>query len=127
MAWTEYEIETLERMWNAGATAAAIEDRLGRSKSRSAIIGKASRLNLASRPNPVPRPAGALPSVMVRKLHMRLHQMGLPTGGREAIIEAFAFTQDGTAEQVARALGVPQAKVDAAVDWLEQRYGGEAA
>ena len=60
MAWTDERIETLKKMWEAGQTASQIADELG-GVSRNAVIGKAHRLGLQSRPSPV-RPNEARPS-----------------------------------------------------------------
>ena len=68
MSWTEERIETLKKMWDSGMTATQIAEELG-GVSRNAVIGKAHRLGLPSRPSPVkpnepkaepaPRPAPA--------------------------------------------------------------------
>jgi GcrA cell cycle regulator len=52
MAWTDERIETLRKMWEAGQTASQIAEELG-GVSRNAVIGKAHRLALESRPSPV--------------------------------------------------------------------------
>lgn len=52
MSWTDERIATLTKMWESGATASQIADELG-SVSRNAVIGKAHRLGLKSRPSPV--------------------------------------------------------------------------
>jgi len=52
MSWTEERIATLTKMWENGATASQIADELG-GVSRNAVIGKAHRLGLKSRPSPV--------------------------------------------------------------------------
>lgn len=52
MSWTEERISTLTRMWEGGSTASQIADELG-GVSRNAVIGKAHRLGLKSRPSPV--------------------------------------------------------------------------
>ena len=52
MSWTEERIETLRTMWEAGQTASQIAESLG-GVSRNAVIGKAHRLGLQSRPSPV--------------------------------------------------------------------------
>ena len=52
MSWTEDRIATLTKMWEGGATASQIADELG-GVSRNAVIGKAHRLGLKSRPSPV--------------------------------------------------------------------------
>ena len=52
MSWTDERIATLKRMWEGGSTASQIADELG-GVSRNAVIGKAHRLGLKSRPSPV--------------------------------------------------------------------------
>jgi GcrA cell cycle regulator len=52
MSWTEERIDRLKSMWTKGATASQIAEELG-GVSRNAVIGKAHRLGLESRPSPV--------------------------------------------------------------------------
>jgi GcrA cell cycle regulator len=52
MSWTDERIETLRKLWEQGLTASQIADELG-GVSRNAVIGKAHRLELKSRPSPV--------------------------------------------------------------------------
>ena len=52
MSWTEERIETLRKLWEGGSTASQIAEELG-GVSRNAVIGKAHRLGLKSRPSPV--------------------------------------------------------------------------
>jgi GcrA cell cycle regulator len=52
MSWTDERIATLKKMWESGSTASQIADELG-GVSRNAVIGKAHRLGLKSRPSPV--------------------------------------------------------------------------
>jgi len=52
MSWTDERIERLKEMWSRGMTASQIAEELG-SVSRNAVIGKAHRLGLQSRPSPV--------------------------------------------------------------------------
>jgi GcrA cell cycle regulator len=67
MSWTEERIDRLKAMWSKGATASQIADELG-GVSRNAVIGKAHRLGLDSRPSPVKageekeKPAAAAPA-----------------------------------------------------------------
>ena len=61
MAWTDERIEQLRQMWQAGMTASQIAETLG-GVSRNAVIGKAHRLGLQSRPSPV-KPGEAAASV----------------------------------------------------------------
>lgn len=52
MSWTDERIEQLKDLWTKGMTASQIADELG-GVSRNAVIGKAHRLGLQSRPSPV--------------------------------------------------------------------------
>jgi GcrA cell cycle regulator len=74
VSWTEERIDTLKKMWDSGLTATQIAEELG-GVSRNAVIGKAHRLGLQSRPSPVkpnepkaeaapaaPKPAPAAPA-----------------------------------------------------------------
>lgn len=49
--WTYDRVETLKEMWAQGATASQISDVV--ELSRSSVIGKAHRLGLSARANPV--------------------------------------------------------------------------
>jgi GcrA cell cycle regulator len=64
MSWTDERIDRLKELWSNGMTASQIADELG-GVSRNAVIGKAHRLGLQSRPSPVkpnePAPAAAKP------------------------------------------------------------------
>jgi GcrA cell cycle regulator len=58
MSWTDERIDRLKELWTQGMTASQIADELG-GVSRNAVIGKAHRLGLQSRPSPVkPNEAG---------------------------------------------------------------------
>ena len=52
MSWTDQRIDHLKTLWEKGLTASQIADELG-GVSRNAVIGKAHRLGLKSRPSPV--------------------------------------------------------------------------
>lgn len=52
MAWTDERIDHLKQLWDKGLTASQIAEQLG-GVSRNAVIGKAHRLGLKSRPSPV--------------------------------------------------------------------------
>jgi len=62
MSWTDERIDRLKELWSKGMTASQIADELG-NVSRNAVIGKAHRLGLQSRPSPVKpnEPAPAKP------------------------------------------------------------------
>ena len=53
MSWTDERIDKLRRLWEQGMTASQIAESLGEGVSRNAVIGKAHRLGLQSRPSPV--------------------------------------------------------------------------
>ncbi|MBK5910249.1 global cell cycle regulator GcrA-like protein [Rhodothalassium salexigens] len=59
MSWTDERIETLKRLWDAGKSASQIAAELGEGVTRNAVIGKAHRLGLKSRPSPVKSDAQA--------------------------------------------------------------------
>ena len=61
MSWTDERIESLRNMWEKGLTASQIADELG-GVSRNAVIGKAHRLGLKSRPSPVKATEKAKPA-----------------------------------------------------------------
>ena len=48
MSWTEEKVKTLKELWGKGNTASQIAEIIG-GVSRNAVIGKAHRLNLASK------------------------------------------------------------------------------
>ena len=52
MSWTDDRIAVLKKLWEGGSTASQIAEELG-GVSRNAVIGKAHRLGLKSRPSPV--------------------------------------------------------------------------
>jgi len=53
MAWTDERIAILKAGWEGGMTASQIAEKLGEGVTRNAVIGKAHRLGLESRPSPV--------------------------------------------------------------------------
>ena len=57
MDWTEERIAELKRLWSEGFSASQIAERLG-GITRNAVIGKAHRLHLPSRPSPIERQMG---------------------------------------------------------------------
>ncbi|MGE0718831.1 MAG: GcrA family cell cycle regulator [Alphaproteobacteria bacterium] len=57
MDWTDERISELKRLWSEGFSASQIAERLG-GITRNAVIGKAHRLHLPSRPSPIQRQMG---------------------------------------------------------------------
>lgn len=54
MEWTEARVDQLKRLWEEGLSASHIASQLG-DVTRNAVIGKAHRLGLSSRPSPIKR------------------------------------------------------------------------
>ena len=54
MEWTETRVGQLKRLWRDGHSASHIAEQLG-GVTRNAVIGKAHRLGLSSRPSPIRR------------------------------------------------------------------------
>lgn len=59
MAWTDERIAQLKKLWEEGKSASQIAEILGDGMSRNAVIGKAHRLGLSSRPSPLKQAAAA--------------------------------------------------------------------
>jgi GcrA cell cycle regulator len=53
MAWSEDRIAKLRELWDKGLSASQIAGKLLEGVTRNAVIGKAHRLGLKSRPSPV--------------------------------------------------------------------------
>jgi GcrA cell cycle regulator len=66
MSWTDERIERLKELWSKGMTASQIAEELG-GVSRNAVIGKAHRLDLQSRPSPVKANDSDAPKAEPRK------------------------------------------------------------
>ena len=69
MSWTDERIDQLKTMWEKGLTASQIAEELG-GVSRNAVIGKAHRLGLKSRPSPV-KPGEAKPKAAPKRPRQR--------------------------------------------------------
>jgi GcrA cell cycle regulator len=53
MAWTDERVERLRELWDKGLSASQIAKELAENVTRNAVIGKAHRMGLPSRPSPV--------------------------------------------------------------------------
>jgi GcrA cell cycle regulator len=67
MSWTDERIGQLKTLWEKGMTASQIAEELG-GVSRNAVIGKAHRLGLQSRPSPVKGEGETTPKPAPRKV-----------------------------------------------------------
>ena len=68
MEWTDTRAEKLQILWGEGLSASQIADRLG-GTARNAVIGKAHRLGLKSRPSPIKREADNITMLNDRMCH----------------------------------------------------------
>lgn len=73
MEWNDETIERLRALWAEGHSTAEIGRRMGISKN--AVVGKAHRLNLPSRPSPIRRDGEKSPR---KRLPRRVHGPTLP-------------------------------------------------
>ncbi|QXQ06023.1 GcrA cell cycle regulator [Sphingosinicellaceae bacterium] len=64
MSWTDARIDLLRNSWEQGMTASQIAELLGEGVTRNAVIGKAHRLGLQSRPSPVKGGEAAIAEVI---------------------------------------------------------------
>src|SRR5258706_6137085 len=111
MAWTDERIETLRKMWEGGQTASQIAEELG-GVSRNAVIGKAHRLGLQSRPSPVkpnepddkaaaPAPAEPKPAPVARTTAPE--RIAPPTPAPTPVAAAPVATPDEDEDEIATA------------------------
>lgn len=68
MVWTEARISRLTKLWTEGSSASQIATAFG-DITRNAVIGKAHRLGLSSRPSPIRRQEPVKPAV---RRHLRV-------------------------------------------------------
>ena len=76
MSWNEENIRELRRLWDAGYSASAIGKQIGITKN--AVIGKAHRLGLKSRPSPIKRKTFVLPTTNERMCQWPIGNPGEP-------------------------------------------------
>jgi GcrA cell cycle regulator len=114
MSWTDERIERLKAMWAEGKTASQIAEELG-GVSRNAVIGKAHRLGLDSRPSPVkPGEDKAVPAPPVETAAAPVPERQAPTKARDkspiaAILETAAPMPDEPAPKPAPVAAAPAA------------------
>ncbi|MEX1147293.1 MAG: GcrA family cell cycle regulator [Sphingomonadales bacterium] len=61
MSWTDERIQRLKDLWEKGLSASQIAADLAEGVTRNAVIGKAHRMGLSSRPSPVKAEPAAKP------------------------------------------------------------------
>ena len=67
MSWTDDRNSTLKSLWEKGLSASQIAAELGEGVTRNAVIGKAHRMGLSSRPSPVKGEPGAAPAPQAKR------------------------------------------------------------
>src|ERR1700742_934951 len=112
MSWTDERIDRLKEMWGRGMTASHIADELG-GVSRNAVIGKAHRLGLQSRPSPVkpnepaPRPKKAKAAVAAPPAATRRAVAEAPLPAPELEVDAPEPEAGEAAPETVRAANAP--------------------
>ncbi len=100
MEWTDDRIDLLKQLWGQGLTASQIAERLG-GVSRNAVIGKAHRLGLSSRPSPIRGGVGTGP---------RAPRKRSATPARPVLPAATAGTMSGAAPAAPQPVREPAPK-----------------
>jgi hypothetical protein len=75
MSWSESDVEVLTKLWSEGLSISKIGKHIG--KTRNAVVGKAHRVGLPSRPSPFnfKRPKGLpLPKVFLKPVFERSYR-----------------------------------------------------
>lgn len=75
--WTPARIGMLQELWGSGLSAKEIAVRLGSGITRNAVIGKAHRLGLSSRPSPIKRVAEKAGGTLMKTRTSSPKAMGL--------------------------------------------------
>ncbi|WP_138380574.1 GcrA family cell cycle regulator [Luteithermobacter gelatinilyticus] len=83
MAWTDERVEKLRELWDKGLSASQIAKELGEGVTRNAVIGKAHRMGLASRPSPVKTD----PAKKVKKAVEKKKPSRKAAGGKVSLLE----------------------------------------
>ncbi len=95
MAWTDERIQLLTQYWDEGRSASQIAELLGEGLTRNAVIGKAHRLGLSSRPSPLKAADGkngdAKPAARAAKAAPREEKPARPAKAAETPAEAPAL------------------------------------
>ncbi|WP_321389418.1 GcrA family cell cycle regulator [Emcibacter sp.] len=85
MAWTDERVEKLRELWDKGLSASQIAKELGEGVTRNAVIGKAHRMGLASRPSPVKADPAKKPKKAAEKQPAAVKKKA--AGGKVSLLE----------------------------------------
>lgn len=105
MSWTDERIEQLKNLWKKGLTASQIAEEMG-GVSRNAVIGKAHRLGLKSRPSPV-KNDGAKKKAAPKKSSENSPAAKAPKKEKKADAPAPADKSEPAEEKIAPAAAKP--------------------
>ena len=88
MAWTDDRVEKLRELWDKGLSASQIAKELAEGVTRNAVIGKAHRMGLASRPSPVKSdPAKRAAAAAKKKNEKKPPAKSAPSSGKVTILD----------------------------------------
>lgn len=89
MAWTDDRVEKLRELWDKGLSASQIAKELAEGVTRNAVIGKAHRMGLASRPSPVKSDPSKRAAAAAKKqaAPKRASTKAVPTSGKVSILD----------------------------------------
>jgi GcrA cell cycle regulator len=112
MSWTDERIDRLKEMWTRGMTASQIAEELG-AVSRNAVIGKAHRLGLQSRPSPVkpnePQAADEAPAATAQPAAVQPDRVDFPATTSLEVDGEPPFDLSDAAEEEEEATAAPAA------------------
>lgn len=108
--WTPARIGMLQELWGSGLSAKQIAARLGSGITRNAVIGKAHRLGLSSRPSPIRRVDGKSSGVMAAAAAPMKTRLSTPKamglrrdmGGRDAMGHSYMAAASAKASAFAK-------------------------
>jgi GcrA cell cycle regulator len=111
LSWTDERIDRLKELWSQGKTASHIADELG-GVSRNAVIGKAHRLGLQSRPSPV-KPNEPAPKAKAKARDKAEAPAAPPAAKPVAEAPPAPWEEDDEAEDSAPAAAAPAEEASA--------------
>lgn len=87
MAWTDDRVEKLRELWDKGLSASQIAKELAEGVTRNAVIGKAHRMGLASRPSPVKSDPAKRAAAAKKKVEKKSPVKATPSSGKVTILD----------------------------------------
>ena len=87
MAWTDDRVEKLRELWDKGLSASQIAKELADGVTRNAVIGKALRMGLASRPSPVKSDPAKREALAKKKTEKKVTTKITSSSGKVTILD----------------------------------------